>query len=111
MHGSRNFYQGGPGPSASDIKKLTFFVFLVLKLFYRSPMVTFKENYHFPRFQRGFNIFQGGPTFSRGGGGGVGVGWGVGCVCGGGGINCLFATEIFQGGGPDPCPPSGLAHE
>ena len=32
-------------------------------------MVNFKENYHFSRFQRGSNIFQGGPTFSRGGGG------------------------------------------
>ena len=34
-------------------------------------MVNFKENYHFTRFQRGSNIFQGGgggPTFSRGGG-------------------------------------------
>ena len=34
-------------------------------------MVYFKENYHFPRFQRGSNIFQGvggGPSFSRGGG-------------------------------------------
>ena len=31
-------------------------------------MVKFKENYHFSRFQRGSNIFQGGggPTFSRG---------------------------------------------
>ena len=25
-----------------------------------------KENFNFPRFQRGSNIFQGGPTFSRG---------------------------------------------
>ena len=31
-------------------------------------MVNFKENYHFSRFLRGSNIFQGGPTFS-----GVGV--------------------------------------
>ena len=29
-------------------------------------MTYFKENYTFPRFQRGYNIFQGGPTFSRG---------------------------------------------
>ena len=37
-----------------------FFFFLVLSLFYRSQMVNFKEIYHFLRFQRGSNIFQGG---------------------------------------------------
>ena len=42
------------------------FIFLVLSLFYRSQMVNLKEIYHFSRFQRGSNIFQGGPTFSRG---------------------------------------------
>ena len=44
-------------------------VFLVLNLFYRSPMVNFKENCNFPRFQRGSIIFSGGrgPTFYRGG--------------------------------------------
>ena len=64
MWGSRNFRQGGPGPS--EIKKSSDKVFLVL-LFYRSPMVTFKENYHFPRFQRQSNIslWGGGPTSSR----------------------------------------------
>ena len=43
---------------------------VVLHLFYRMPMVYFKENYHFPRFQRGSNIFSRGegPTFSGGGG-------------------------------------------
>ena len=53
-------------------------------------MVNFKEIYHFSRFQRGSNIFQGGgggPTFSRGGG-----------------SNCLFPIEThitcdFLGGG------------
>ena len=43
-------------------------VFLVLNLFYRSPVITFnmfKENYHFPRFQVGVFI----STFSSGGGG------------------------------------------
>ena len=34
-------------------------------------MVYFKENYNFSRFQRGSDIFQGGPSFSRGGGGGL----------------------------------------
>ena len=45
-------------------------VFLVLNLFYRSPMVYFKENCNFPRFQRGSIIFSRGmgPTFYRGGG-------------------------------------------
>ena len=68
---------GGPGQShkkSSDVVVVVFFFFfLVLSLFYRSQMVNFKENYHFSRFQRGSNIFQGGggggPTFSRGGGG------------------------------------------
>ena len=57
-------------------------------------MVNFKEIYHFSRFQRGSNIFQGGgggPTFSRGGGG----------------SNCLFPIEThkicdFPGGGSEP---------
>ena len=30
---------------------------LVLNLFYRSPVVTFKENYYLPRFQWGWNFF------------------------------------------------------
>ena len=64
-------------------------------------MVNFKEIYHFSRFQRGSNIFQGGggPTFSRGG------------------SNCLFPIEThitcdFPGGGVrTPCPLSGSALE
>ena len=57
-------------------------------------MVNFKENYHFSRFQRGSNIFHGGPTFP-------------------GGSNCLFPIETHitcdfpgGGGGPDPLSPS-----
>ena len=48
-------------------------------------MVNFRENYHFSKFRRGSNIFQGGggggggPTFSRGGGG----------------SNCLFPIKPF----------------
>ena len=81
-----------------------FFFFLVLSLFYRSQMVIFKEIYHFSRFQRGSNIFQGGggSNFSQGGGGR--------------GSNCLFPIEThitcdFSGGGGvrTPCPPSGSA--
>ena len=66
-------------------------------------MVNFKEIYHFSRFQRGSNIFQGG-----GGGGG-------------GGSYRLFPLEThitcdFPGGGggsgpPVPPPPSGSALE
>ena len=71
MRGSRKFRQGGP--SQSDKKKLwqRLFFFLVLSLFYRSQMVNFKEIYHFSRFQRGSNIFQGGggvQLFPGGGG-------------------------------------------
>ena len=68
MRGSRNFRQGGggggPGPSVIKIPNNVFIVLflVVLHLFYRMPMVYFKENYNFPRFQRGSNIF------SRGGG-------------------------------------------
>ena len=56
-------------------------------------MVSFKEIYHFSRFQRGSNIFQGGPTFSRGGG-----------------SNCSFPIETviicdFPGGSGPPVPP------
>ena len=51
---------GSPGPTARKQH------FLVLNLFYSLTMVYLKQNYNFPRFQRGSNIFQGGPTFSRG---------------------------------------------
>ena len=63
MRGSRNFRQGG-GPGQSD-KKSSDNLFLVLSLFYSR-----KENYHFSRFPRGSNIFQGGggSNFFRGGG-------------------------------------------
>ena len=65
MRGSRNFRQGG-GPGPSDKKALT--TFFSPQHILQSQMVNFKENYHFSRFPRGSNIFQGGPTFS-----GVGV--------------------------------------
>ena len=53
----QDFRQGDPGQSD---KKSPDNVFLVLSLFYWSQMVNFEENYHFLRFQRGSNIFQGG---------------------------------------------------
>ena len=43
-----------------------FLFFFVLNLFYRSPVVTFKENYYLPRFQWGWNIFQGVQLFTGG---------------------------------------------
>ena len=54
-------------------------------------MVNFKENYHFSRFQRGSNIFQGGS-------------------------NCLFPIEThiicdFPGRVRIPCPPLDLLAE
>ena len=53
---------GGGGPGQSDKKSSddVVFIFVFFSLFYRSQMVNFKENYHFSRFQRGSNIFQGG---------------------------------------------------
>ena len=52
MRGSRNFHQGVDGGGGVHLTKqkalTTFFVCLVLSLFYRSPMVYFKENLKFP---------------------------------------------------------------
>ena len=66
---------GGPGPSVVKIPDNVFLVLflVVLHLFYRMPMVYFKENYNFLRFQRGSNIFfQGeGVQLFLGGWGGV----------------------------------------
>ena len=61
-------------------------------------MVYFKENYNFPRFQRGSNFFPGG-------GGEVQLFLG-----GRGGSNCLFPIEshitcVFPREGPGPLPP------
>ena len=60
------FVRGGPGQKISSDN---IFFFVVLSLFYRSQMVNFKEIYHFSRFKRGSNIFQGGSNFFKGGGG------------------------------------------
>ena len=58
MRGSRNFCQGGGG---SRLRR-----FLVLNLFYRGGggglWFYCRENYTFPRIQRGSNIFRGGPS-------------------------------------------------
>ena len=63
------------GPDLSVIQKLTTFV-LVLNLFYRRPMVDFKENYIVPRFLERGPTFVRGPTFSRG-------------------SNCLFPKDTY----------------
>ena len=77
MRGSRKFCRGGVGgmggsrsvcQKSSDI--VFFLFFFSPRFFYSSQMVNFKEIYHFSRLQKGSNIFQGGPTFSRRGGGG-----------------------------------------
>ena len=60
MRRSRNFLPGGGGGFKPDCQKT------VLNLFYSFTMVYFKQNFNFPRFQRGSNIFQWGPTFSKG---------------------------------------------
>ena len=98
MRGSRNLRRGGGGGGVqvSLTKKSSDKVFfLVLSLFYRRQMVNFKEIFHFSRFQRGSNIFQGG--------GGVQLFPG--------GSNSLFPIETHitcdfpGGGGPDRLSP------
>ena len=66
---NQEFSSGGGGGGSRSIwhmKKssdnvLFYFIFLVPDLFYRGPVVTFKENYYLSRFQWG-------GIFSRGGG-------------------------------------------
>ena len=94
----QEFSSGGGGGDFISPQLMTTF-FLVLSLFYRSQMVNFKENYHFSRFQRGPNIFQWGPTFSRG----VQVfpGWGSDCLFP---IETHITCDFPVGSGP-PAPP------
>ena len=64
--GSRGIFVGGGG-SRSISDNLFFSPQLILQ----SQMANFKENYHFSRFLRGSNIFQGGgggSDFFQGGG-------------------------------------------
>ena len=56
----------GGGPGQSDKKALTTCFFFLFVFCPQRKMVNFKEIYHFSRFQRGSNFFQGG------GGGGWG---------------------------------------
>ena len=94
MRGSRNFRQGW-SRSIWHIKSYDN-VFLGPQLILQKTNVTFIENYHFPRFQRGSNIFQGGGVQLFPGGGG--------------GSNCLSPIETnitcdFPGGGSGPLSP------
>ena len=95
--------EGGPGPSGKKSSDNVFSIFLVLNLFYRSPVVTFKENYHF---------YQGST---------VGMehfpGWGGGSNFFPVGVQLLFPYRNpynlgFPSGDPDPLPPplSGSIH-
>ena len=91
----QKFSSGGVQVSLTKKALPTFFFFLVLSLFYRNQIVNFKEIYQFLRFQRGYNIFQGGSNFFQ---------WG------GGGSNCIFPIEThitcdFPGRVWTPCPP------
>ena len=104
LHARIQEFSPGGGPGQFDKKSsdnvfflffiFIFYFFLVLSLFYRSQKVIFKEIYHFSRFQRGSNIFQGGggSNFFQGG------------------SNCLFPIEThitcdFPGGVRTPCHP------
>ena len=98
MHGSRNFGQGGgPGPTARKQPGQRFYFSSQLILQFTEGVQWFycRENFTFPRIQRGSNIFQwgggAGPTFSR---------WKMH-------INCDFPGGAQT---PYPPPPSGSAH-
>ena len=54
---------GGGGGVRVNLTKKALTTFLA---YFTGQMVNFEENYHFSRFQRGSNIFQGGLTFSKG---------------------------------------------
>ena len=75
MRGSRNFRQGwgGGGPGQSDQKKSSDVFFFSPQRILQKSNGQFKKIYHFSRFKRGSNIFQGGgggSNFFQGGGGG-----------------------------------------
>ena len=82
---------GGPGQSVPKKTLTKFFFFFSPQLILQKSNGQFQRNLSFLRFERGPNIFQGGPTFSRGGG-----------------SNCLFPIEThitcdFPGGGGGSC--------
>ena len=97
MHRTRNF-PGGSRPACQKTALTTFVFFfvlffslqLILQFHSGLSMVYFKENYTFPRFQRGSNFFQGG-------------------------VKMLISIETHRtydspGGGLDPLSPSGSVY-
>ena len=105
MRGSRNFFRGGGGGSMPDGQKWTTYFFLlllfcpqlILQFIEGVQWFSYRENYTFPRIQKGSNIFQGG------GGGGSNFFLG-----GGGGVLIVISKETHimwfsrGAGGPDP---------
>ena len=96
MRGSRSFFfQGGGGGVHARRPEMDNVFFL--QLIEVVQWFDYRENYTFPRIQRGSNIFQGGPTFSRGG---------VLIII----FKETHITCFFRGGVRTPPPPSGSAH-
>ena len=86
---------GGGGVRPDGQKTVWTFVFFKSSTYFTEGVQWFyRENYTFPRIQRGSNIFQGGPTFFFRGGGG-----------GGGGVQTLISIETHPGGSGPPIPP------
>ena len=90
----------GPSPTARQQPGQPFFVCLVLNLFYSLQRVQwfyYRENYKFPRIQRGIQHFPGGSGFFPEGGQNAN----------------FYRTHITCDfpGGPDAYHPSGSAHE
>ena len=89
---------GGGGVRPDGQKTVWTFVFFKSSTYFTEGVQWFyRENYTFPRIQRGSNIFQGGPTFFFRGGGG-------------GGSNANFHRNPSRRV-RTPYPPSGSAHE
>ena len=103
MRGSRNFFRGGgPCPTARNGQRILFFFCpqLILQFIEGVPWFYYRENYTFPRIQRGSDISQGGGSNFFQGGEGV--------------IIIIFKETYITCdflGGPDPkSPPSESAH-
>ena len=81
MRGSRNFAMGWGVQarlSENSSDNVFFSPQLILQFYSGLSIVYVKENYNFPRFQRGPTFSGGGdPTFSRGGGSNFFQGWWV----------------------------------
>ena len=67
------FREGGVVGAGRGVQKTVWTPFfcpqLILQLTEGVQWFYYREDNTFPRIQRGYNIFQGGPTFSLGGGG------------------------------------------